>query len=231
MTINWFSEKGYERNTNNDFAAIKYRDGNIFAVLVDGSEKGPNGDKLAKYWAEITLNALECYEDNTSIVNRLEAEQKNLRNFFLHDTASYCMMNLNTQSKKIKIWHCGDCLVGLKREEETKFLTSPHILSRQPGITLTGNIEEDKRKKNTLTSVLESKRFHIPEFTDYNLTNTNYTLFICSDGYWQTFDLNTDIIPILHEDDASQLSITPNKSEYTEVLQQTDSNNFLHFVT
>lgn len=137
MQASWFSRQGGERTSNSDAAAVGQQDQCLLAVLVDGAEKGPRGAELARHWADVVLQALSGAPARSPVAIHadLKQEQAQLRHRFLRDIASYCMVSLDLETLAVQVWHCGDCRVGLLHRAETRWLTTPHILARQPGLS------------------------------------------------------------------------------------------------
>ncbi len=116
MRVTWFGRRGCERSRNSDAAAIAQRGQQCLAIVVDGAEKGPNSVELARYWANAVLERALAKPSPLSegVVNGLlKREQGRLHHGSLRDIASYCLVSLDTDTLGVRIWHCGNCRVGL----------------------------------------------------------------------------------------------------------------------
>lgn len=220
MQANWFSRKGSERTRNSDAAVMGQQDQYVFAVLVDGAEKGPRGAELASHWAGVAFHALAEFSvpSPTAINARLKHEQGQLRQRFLHDIASYCMVSLDLETLAAHIWHCGDCYVGLRYESQTQWLTTAHILAQQPGIPSSHLIAERDRHAQQLTRCLNARRFRAPDYQSLILEQ-GQALLLCTDGYWQG----------LPRDDASLLTLPVEFGNLDHIAQESDADNLNYF--
>lgn len=227
MQASWFSRQGSERANNSDAAAVVQLEHTILAVLVDGAEKGPNGAELARHWASVATQVLRHVPGQSppDIVKGLQKEQQGLRHTFLHDIASYCMIALDLKTLDLKVWHCGDCLVGVHYEEEIRWLTTPHSLSMQPGLSPPGSNGEHLERQQCLTRCLNAKRFVAPEHRMLNLNlEQGKTLLLATDGYWQEhLDKGTPIERLY--DDASLLSLPIEVKYLGRINQLSDTDN------
>lgn len=225
MRASWFSRRGCERTRNSDAAAVGQQGRHVLAVLVDGAEKGPRGADLARHWANVVLQGLAEGSSSSpaSMLARLEYEQAQLRHGFLHDIASYCMVKLDLETLAAQIWHCGDCLVGLRQQTETRWLTTPHILTLQPGVLPLRSTEERERHAQVLTRSLTARRFKYPDYQSLTLQQSQ-TLLLCTDGYWQEH-LESGTPPHLLRDDASLLTLPIGCGPLDDIDQDTDADN------
>lgn len=229
MQASWFSRQGGERTRNSDAAAVSQQGQHLLAVLVDGAEKGPRGAELARYWAEVVLQALieASARSPAAVHSRLNQEQALLRHDFLHDIASYCMVALDMETLAAKVWHCGDCRVGLCHQTETWYLTTPHILSQQPGIPLSRSSEERDRHEQQLTRCLNARRFRAPDYQSVTLQQ-GQALLLSTDGYWQEH-LEAGTLPHHLRDDASLLILPVGFGRLDQIDQDSDADNLSHF--
>lgn len=225
MHASWLSRKGNERAKNSDAAAVAQQGQRVLAVLVDGAEKGPRGAELARHWADTVLQALtEPSARLPSALNaRLKQEQVRLRHGFLGDIASYCMVSLDQQTLVAQVWHCGDCCVGLRHKACTQWLTTPHILSQQPGIPPADTGKAHARHKQQLTRCLNAKRFRTPEYRSLKLEQ-GQTLWLCTDGYWREH-LEAETSWDFLRDDASLLTLPIELGSLEPIAQASDANN------
>ncbi|MCD1588194.1 SpoIIE family protein phosphatase [Halomonas sp. IOP_14] len=222
----WFSRQGGERARNSDAAAVIQREHTLLAVLVDGAEKGPNGLELARHWANVSAQALLQTPNGASseMMKRLREEQQRLRHTFLHDIASYCMMALDLKTRKVQLWHCGDCLVGVQHGEEIRWLTAPHTLAMQPGLSPLSSNDEHLARQQRLTRCLNARRFTAPDHCMLTLP-PGQTLLLATDGYWQEhLEVGTPILGLC--DDASLLSLPTEGRLHGYISQHSDTDNF-----
>lgn len=229
MRASWFSRQGHERGRNSDAAAVGQQDQHLLAVLVDGAEKGPRGAELARHWADVVLQVLaEASARSQAMVHvRLKQEQAQLRHGFLRDIASYCMVSLDLVTLETQVWHCGDCRVGLRLQTETRWLTTPHILAQQPGLSPPRSSEEQDRHKQQLTRCLNAKRFSPPEHHAF-LLQRGQTLLLSTDGYWQEH-LKAGTPRHCLRDDASLLTLPFGSGSLDQIDQASDIDNLRHF--
>ncbi|MFS8171235.1 protein phosphatase 2C domain-containing protein [Vreelandella titanicae] len=225
MQANWFSRQGCERERNSDAAAVIQLEHTILAVLVDGAEKGPNGAELARHWAHVSAQALLQISNGASseMMRCLKEEQQRLRHTFLHDIASYCMIALDLETLEVQLWHCGDCLVGVQHGEEIRWLTTPHSLAMQPGLSPLGSNDEYLARQQRLTRCLNARRFSAPDHYMFTLP-PGQTLLIATDGYWQEY-LNTGTPLQQLCDDASLLSLPIKEKVHFHINQNSDADN------
>lgn len=228
MRSSWWSRRGRERSRNSDAAALGQRGRSVLAVLVDGAEKGPGGAELARYWVKVGFQALaeESLDSSGSILARLEYEQAQLRDCFLHDVASYCLVRINRRTLLGEVWHCGDCRVGIRQQSGTRWLTTPHTMAHQPGLPSCVWAEEEARRARTLTRALTARRFETPEHISFEL-HGGQKLLLCTDGYWQE-QTKIATAPYRPLDDASLLTISPETGTFDNADQDSDTDNFHH---
>lgn len=229
IAARWFSRRGHERTRNSDAAALGQRGETVIAVLVDGAEKGPGGAELAHYWADVAFEALAEAPNSPPelVLAHLKREQAQLRQRFLHDIASYCMIRIDLKTLANQVWHCGDCRVGLQRQAETQWLTTPHILKEQPGIPLPPGGEEQARLSQVLTRSLTARRFREPDYQSLTLQHGEM-LLLCTDGYWEEF-IDASAAPHQPRDDASLLSLSIGPENLDRADQDSDADNFTHY--
>ncbi|WP_108448325.1 protein phosphatase 2C domain-containing protein [Halomonas sp. BN3-1] len=229
MLANWFSRQGRERSCNSDAAAVGQQRHHLLAVLVDGAEKGPRGAELARHWADAGLQALaEVTACSQAVVHaRLGEEQASLRNGFLRDIASYCMVSLDHETLVAPIWHCGDCRVGLQGQTKTRWLTTPHLLAYESGLPSPRSREEHERREHQLTRCLNARRFRAPEHLAFSL-KLGQMVLLGTDGYWLE---HLEAGEPLHRlrDDASLLTLPVGAEPFIEIVQASDTDNLKHF--
>ena len=229
MQARWFSQQGRERARNSDAAALGQLDQHLLAVLVDGAEKGPRGAELARYWADVVLHALAetSTRSPAAILACLKQEHAQLRQGFLRDIASYCMVSLDLETLAAQVWHCGDCRIGLRQQTETRWLTTPHILAQQHGLPSRCSPEEQDRQGHQLTRCLNARRFRAPEHHVFSLHQCQ-TLLLSTDGYWQEH-LEAGTPRHSLRDDASLLTLPVWFGPLDHIDQKSDTDNFRHF--
>lgn len=229
MQASWFSRQGRERTRNSDAVAVGQYDQHLLAVLVDGAEKGPRGAELARHWADVALQALAeaSARSPAAVLARLRQEQAKLRHSFLRDIASYCMVSLDLEMLVTQVWHCGDCLVGLQCQTETRWLTTPHILAQQPGLPPPCSPEGHERHEQQLTRCLNARRFRVPERHVFPLQQ-GQTLLLSTDGYWQEH-LEAGSPRHSLRDDASLLTLPVGFGPPAHIDQASDTDNLRHF--
>jgi len=228
MRASWFSQQGRERARNSDAAAVGQQDQHLLAVLVDGAEKGPRGAELARHWADVVWQALAetSVRSPAEVHARLKQEQAQLRHGFLRDIASYCMVALDLETLATQIWHCGDCRVGLRRQTETRWLTTPHILAQQPSLPPPRSSEEQDRHEQQLTRCLNARRFRAPDYHVFSLQR-GQALLLSTDGYWQEH-LEAGTSQHCLRDDASLLTLPVGSGPLAHVEQASDDDNLRH---
>ena len=228
MRNSWFSRQGRERLRNSDAAAVGQQDQRLLAVLVDGAETGPRGAELARHWADIALKVLAetSARSPAEVHSRLKHEQAQLRHGFLRDIGSYCMVALDLDRLALQVWHCGDCRVGLRDQTETRWLNTPHILAKQPGLPFSRSSEEQDRHEQQLTRCLNARRFRAPEYHVLSLRQ-GQALLLGTDGYWQEyFEAGTPRNYL--RDDASLLTLAVGSGALDQIDQASDADNLKH---
>ncbi|RUR55187.1 PP2C family serine/threonine-protein phosphatase [Vreelandella populi] len=226
VRVTWYSRKGVDRLQNCDAGALIMNADRLVVVLVDASEKGPTGAELAKLWAHTVAGHSLMAASTEAIIKNMKEEHKNLRHVHLLDTAAYCVAILDRCSRELVILHCGDCMAGLGEAKNPDWLTEPHTLSRQPGIT-TKTPENATKQQHTLTRNLNAKRFVTPDITTSIITDSS-ELFLCSDGYWRYILNQAPTTPNI-SDDASVLTIAFkwNNNYEDDICCDSDVDNFL----
>lgn len=225
MKVRWTSRKGRRRKFNNDAAAVVCKNGFIVIAIADASEKpisgtNPEGQSLASYWVESCVKTIsgtpEALIDSNKLIELLRTQQKLLRDYFLHDTASYGVLILNTSSSIGSWLFVGDCLLGsVDGRGQVSWLHKPHRASECSALELTTN------EGCTLTKSLNAKRFAYPESLCLTNIEKSTALILATDGYWYEHLMQGVEMNCL-EDDNSVLKI---ESGTLQLLSNTDARN------
>lgn len=222
MRVEWTSRQGLRTRTNNDAAAVGCKGGRLLAMLVDGAERG-EGQALARHWAtSIVADALMADEppEASALVRLMQARQRELRQRYLHEVASYSCVLLDLQSLRLDVLHVGDCLAGVRQADgHIDWLTSPHTLSGQPFYSSTPQAS-DPASRHLLTRSLNARRFCTPEHLVTTLA-PGAELLLCTDGYWYEH-LQQGVALLQVHDDASELRLLPGAMS---VIQAPGSDN------
>src|SRR5690554_4998224 len=98
MQIEWISQQGSQRRSNNDAAGVGIGKDCVIALVVDAAENqhsdSNRAQQLARHWCQ--LFAQEALQLNGNIDmdylrRRLLAEQQKLRHDYLHEIASHSL--------------------------------------------------------------------------------------------------------------------------------------------
>ncbi len=209
MRVEWTSQQGSRTRTNNDAAAVGRKGNCLLAMLIDGAERG-EGQALARHWAiSIITDALAADEppEASALVRLMQERQRELRQHYLHEIASYCCVRLDMNSRRLDVLHVGDCLAGVCQPDgQIDWLTIPHTLSRQPFYHSTPQAS-DPASRHLLTRSLNARRFCAPEHR-VTLLATGTELLLCTDGYWYEHRQQGVALSRVH-DDASELRLSP----------------------
>lgn len=136
-----------------------------------------------------------------------QARQRELRQHYLHEIASYCCVLLDLRSHRLDVLHVGDCLAGIHQADgQITWLTRPHTLSDQPFYASPAQVN-DPAARHLLTRSLNARRFCVPEHRRTTLA-TGAELLLCSDGYWHEHRQQGVALLQVH-DDASGLCVSP----------------------
>lgn len=221
MQLSWTSRQGRQTRANSDAVAIADHGDQWLALLVDGAEIGGNGQALAHHWAT-TIAGLVRHRSQpltpASLVQRMRAEQLQLRHHFLRDIASYCCVLLDKPTGHLDVLFTGDCRAGLQQAGgRIAWLSMPHTLDQQPPYSHT---DQPGPRSRLLTRSLNARRFAPPEHLSSRLDATT-TLLLCTDGYWLDHLQRGTAVDQL-PDDASVLTLAPGEPR---LHQQSDTNN------
>ena len=219
MPIHWSSRQGIQTSSNNDAAAIANKAGTLVAMLVDGAEKGANGQGLARHWARQVVQhlcALPGRPSCTDALNTMRQVQGDLRHYFLNEVASYCLLILDLNRGSGQLLHTGDCLAVMERQHQAReWLNEPHTLDRQFKLDPLGS-------RHILTAALNARRFHDPSCKEIQL-HPQHTLKLCTDGYWAEHLQDGATLSEL-VDDASALSVQLGE---WRIDSESDCDNFM----
>ncbi|MGO2090190.1 MAG: protein phosphatase 2C domain-containing protein [Oceanisphaera sp.] len=229
MKLSWRSRKGNQSRTNNDAMGCYQDSDYLVAVVVDASEKGPEGAgyALARFWVAELISSIQSeLKKGSELSSRMlfhqirEAHPK-LRPQHLYAIASYTVLGFNKCTGELLILYCGDCLVAIESPSgELQWMIEPHHCSRQQG--LEGALFLDSR--NILTRCLKARRFEGPTIIQSSLCGHNKVL-ICTDGYWaEHLSLKQDWDNL--EDDASVLLISPSENVFKYTTESNNDNGF-----
>ena len=199
MDITWQSQRGQQRQNNNDAAAIGYVQGYLLAIVVDAAEMGCSGRALSQHWAkEVIYEAThsQAYESPELLIDLMHEKQKSLKHQYLHDVASYCLLRMELSSGYFQLLHVGDCQAGIQKKDSVEWLITPNRVTPY-----------------LITRSLNAKRFLRPEIIEATL-KPDAGLLLCSDGYWYEH-LEQDIPLATLEDDASLLSIVYGQQKFS----------------
>ncbi|WP_319784456.1 hypothetical protein [Oceanisphaera sp. IT1-181] len=228
MKLSWRSRKGNRSRTNNDAMGCYQDNAYLVAVVVDASEKGPEGEghALARFWAGELIRSIRYeLENGNELSTRMlylqikKAHQK-LRPQYLCAIASYTVLSFNKHTRELLILYCGDCLVAIESpNDERQWLIDPHHCSHQQGL----ESPLFSASRNILTRCLKARRFEAPTVMQTNLCGHSRVL-VCTDGYWaEHLASQQDWIKL--EDDASVLLISPSEHG-CEYLAESDNGFF-----
>lgn len=229
MKLSWRSRKGNQSRTNNDAMGCYQDSDYLVAVVVDASEKGPEGagHALARFWATELISTIQSELEKGSelssrmLFHQIKAAHPKLRPQHLCAIASYTVLSFNKHTEELLILYCGDCLVAIESPSgELQWLIEPHHCSRQQG--LEGALFTESR--NILTRCLKARRFEVPTIKQSSLCSLNKVL-ICTDGYWAEH-LGSQQGWSNLEDDASVLLVSPSENGFESVTESNNDNGF-----
>jgi serine/threonine protein phosphatase PrpC len=204
MNITWQSHQGQQRRSNNDGVAIGYVEKCIqqtalaseqrylLAMVVDAAEKSRRGQVFAQHWANTIIHKATntpAYTSPELLMELMQQQQKRLRQQYLHDIASYCLLRLELNSGSFQLLNVGDCQAGIQCGSNIDWLVTPHQINQ-----------------HYLTRSLNAKRFLRPDSIESTLA-PNDRLLLCTDGYWHEH-LQQKVPAKQLADDASVLTIS-----------------------
>lgn len=176
MQLMWNSCQGRQRKSNNDALAVGRHGNWLLCMLVDAAARSAHSQAFAQHWARQIVTFLlqqPMGVDSQTVMTLLGQEQRRMRDGFLLELASYCLLCLDSQSGQAHAYHVGDCRVGELQPGGIAWWTDPHTLDQQvPGGC-----------RHTLIRSLNAKRFLAPDVTTRHLTPAG-TLVMATDGYW-----------------------------------------------
>ncbi|GAB3373956.1 protein phosphatase 2C domain-containing protein [Azotobacter armeniacus] len=176
MQLIWSSRQGRQRASNNDALAVGRKDTWLVCMLVDAAARSVHSQRFAHYWGrQIVAQVLQepLVNDGHSIIALLSREQAQLRDRFLLEIASYCLLCLDMETRNAQTFHVGDCLAGEMQGGAISWWASPHTL----------NQEVPAGSRHTLTRSLNARRFAVPDVTIRHVPPGS-TLVMATDGYW-----------------------------------------------
>jgi len=207
---------GAQRNANNDYVAVKADEEQLIAVIVDAAERGGNAQRFAEHWATLLLTT---YTQPTRLpLNILLRElHKTLVPEFLHERASYSLVDIDLRNNSGEIICVGDCLLAVVTGSQTYRVNQPHVINHT--FTSLGD-----SYAHILTRVLKANRFMPPERISFTWQQGD-KLLLSTDGYWQwQADGQTQC-----SDDASALHIIPDGSG-CHFTAETEYTNFRFYI-
>lgn len=113
---NWWSEKGWERSENQDFAGIAYGGESLLAVLADGVFSRPGSGELAKNFAcRLVDHAVEAGVplDPERILQWIKEIYAELRCPRTPKRAISFLVAVFSANRLVFLVHAGDCRAGL----------------------------------------------------------------------------------------------------------------------
>ena len=216
MQLLWRSCQGSERTSNNDAVAIARQGEWLLCHLVDAAARSDQSKIFAGHWASHIIGSLLQHPvnaDQQAVLSIFAQEQRVLRQHFLGEIASYCLLRLNMRTRVAQVFHLGDCRVGLHQAEAIEWQTTPHTLDQQ--------VQEGSR--HVLTRSLNARSFVAPDIVEFEVPASR-ALLMATDGYWaeslkegQTFTQTRD--------DASCLTLTTGEWAFT--CQSDEDNAFV----
>lgn len=228
MKMTWSSRKGQSRRLNNDAAALAYAGDFLIASIVDAAEKSrdncllfglnPQGKRLAAYWADSCAHTLasapERLTSEQQVIAQLAALQKSLRQYYLHDIASYGVLILHRHSGVADWYFTGDCRLGIESSQgDIEWLGTPHRAENVPPLPAGSSCAASpgliQAARHTLTRSLNAKRFAQPDRLTTRLEPNPaepMKLLIATDGHWCEHLQNSPSCAAVN-DDASLLTL------------------------
>lgn len=215
MNIDWWSQKGLLRRSNNDFAAVNITETRLTAIIVDAAEKGPDAQAFARYWACSAVDKV-AQRQGATVVSALREVHRTLVPHYLHELASYALLDFDRVNRTGSLFSVGDCRLGIENASGVKWINPPHNLT-----AFLPDRPEDGR--HCLTRSLKARRFTVPEAFHFS-QRVGERLILCTDGYWTRQQAQS------YEDDISRLVIEDRQSEVSTVIHSEDD-NFYHRVS
>lgn len=187
LTWQWHSQKGAERQENRDACGLFANAATTFAVVMDASEKGANGQAFNACWIEWVIHALAQHPSEPmveQVLAHMRTAQRMLRPpRFLLETACFCALLIRHDLGRAWMLACGDCRIGLERNGQDIAWRSPvHSMANACGEAFT--LEHARaEERHTVTRCLNVKRFTEPEVLETPF-DPACTWLLATDGYW-----------------------------------------------
>lgn len=187
LTWQWHSQKGAERQENRDACGLFANAVTTFAVVMDASEKGANGQAFNACWMTWVIQALAQHPSGLTVEQVLEhmrAAQRMLRPpRFLREAACFCALLIRHDLGRAWVLACGDCRIGLEKNgQDIAWLSPVHSMANVSGEAFTlEHAHADAR--HTVTRCLKVTRFTEPEVLETPFDPAS-TWLLATDGYW-----------------------------------------------
>ncbi len=219
----WHSQKGAERRENRDACGLFANTTTSFAVIMDASEKGENGQAFNAQWSKFLIEALGRYASGPTsehVLEEMRRAQITLRPpAFLLETACFCALLIRHDLERMWIFACGDCRIGVERDEQNVDWLSPvHSMANMYGEAFTiEHAVSDERHR--VTRCLKARSFAMPDVLEVQFEPAS-TWRLATDGYWVD-QLIGDLDKTPFDDDRSLLRL----GRSLEPMCATDSDN------
>lgn len=187
LTWQWRSQKGAERQENRDACGLFANAVTTFAVVMDASAQGENGQDFNMFWMTQVIQALAQHPSGPTVeqvLAHMRTAQRMLRPpRFLLETACFCALLIRHDLGRAWILACGDCRIGLEKNgQDIAWLSPVHSQANMLGEAFTlEHALSDAR--HTVTRCLKVKRFTAPEVLEAPFDPAS-TWLLATDGYW-----------------------------------------------
>ncbi|RHW19565.1 hypothetical protein [Pseudomonas jilinensis] len=221
MQAHWLSRKGRQRQGNCDAGALALKDYQVCAIIVDAAEHhGTRPGEFANHWAQQVIQFLSVTAGPVQPQQAcaiLREAQRQLRDQYLLEIGSYCLVMLNAQQRTGVLLHTGDCIAAVALHDHMRWLVKPHTLPGQGWVI-------DQAERHRLTRSLNARRFSKPGVCQFDLPQ-GASLHLCTDGYWAEH-LQEKIPLHLLQDDASNLRLEIDANQPDRLTLESDIDNF-----
>lgn len=204
MQIEWESRQGSERESNRDAGGACLSGEWLLAVIVDEATTAKPGSGLAEAIVRGLIDGWNGSPDGSAeqIVTLMKGIHASLRRRFASDKATFAVLITHLETENAIALFCGDCRVGVVREQKITWLTRPHTLGTV--LSSLGRHDNNERVDQVVTRTFNARRFSPPDIVDLGFLEKGAYWVLATDG---CTELDHEVRCVPGKDDASCLRI------------------------
>lgn len=234
VEIHWRSERGGQKNGNQDYCGVGLRPEGVLCVVLDGFSTKPKSGELVRLVAKDLIDWFMSSDKQVStdeLICQMREIHKERLPILLQASASYLIVLIIHEQPPV-ILYSGDCLMGyLDKKSTIHWQIQPHTLANATCNLPIAELAESALR-NKLTQSFRANQYMIPNNMSVS-AKKGETLVIATDGFWAELNedeqgrfLADEVLPKeVIKDDCSALNINIHSKDIASSVKTTTSGN------